>query len=97
MKKELGMVGWPTKTLAINTIDLPPRDGRKVEGREAADGGKIETGKRGKARPWTTEYDYFHLGALCCFVFSNKDTPMLNSKMLFIRIPTLKKVLSFHF
>lgn len=35
MKKELGMVGWPTKTFAINTIDLPPTDGRKVEGREA--------------------------------------------------------------
>lgn len=35
MKRELGMVGWPTKTLAINTIDLPQRDGREVEGREA--------------------------------------------------------------
>ncbi len=35
MKKELGMIGWPTKTLAINTIDLPPRDGRKVKGGEA--------------------------------------------------------------
>lgn len=45
MKKELGMVGWPTKTLAINTIDLPPRDGRKVEGREAADRGKNRDGE----------------------------------------------------
>lgn len=35
MKKEPGMVGWPAKTLAINTIDLPPTDGGKTEGREA--------------------------------------------------------------
>lgn len=26
MKKEPGMVGWPAKTLAINTIDLHPSD-----------------------------------------------------------------------
>lgn len=46
MKKEPGTVGWPTKTLAINTIDLLPRDGRKVEGRKAdreKDRKKIET------------------------------------------------------
>lgn len=44
MKKDLGMVGWPTKTFAINTIDLPPRDGRKVEEREA-DGDKRKRSK----------------------------------------------------
>ena len=35
MKKELWMVGWPTKTFAINTIDLHPRDGGRMEWREA--------------------------------------------------------------
>lgn len=35
MKKELGIVGWPTKMFAINTIDLHPWDGERLEWREA--------------------------------------------------------------
>lgn len=53
MKKELGMVGWPTKTLAINTIDFTPRDGRKVEDESSRQGSrqkeKRDKGKRSKA------------------------------------------------
>ena len=50
MKKELGMVGWPTKTFAINTIDLHSRDGGRVEWREAGRERDRKNRDKGKRR-----------------------------------------------
>lgn len=47
------MVGWPTKTPPVNTIDLPPSDDREVEGWEA-DGKnrKKNEARRRQVSPW---------------------------------------------
>lgn len=47
------MVGWPTKTLPVNTIDLPPSDDREVEGREAeGKNRKKNEARRRQGSPW---------------------------------------------